>query len=90
MIAHPFDAGSVFGEHLKRAAFAIVAPGEYGLRVVRAKAPDLGPGLNDDFAIRASEGVPVGWWLAALGVAVLLIALTAALMTLVREPRPAA
>lgn len=69
-------------------AFAILEPTPTGLRIVRARSPDLGPGLHEDFAVRSAEPMPAAAWVAAAGVAALLIALTAGLMALVPGRRP--
>lgn len=72
-------------------AFAVLERRDGSLRIVRFQPPpDTGPAADPDFARRPRRGVPRPAWLVALGVAILLVVATAAVMRLVPEPGPRA
>jgi hypothetical protein len=68
-------------------AFAVVGPRAGSPRIIRLQPPpDSGPGVDPDFAARAGSSAAVPAWLAALGIAGLLILVTIGLMRLVPQP----
>jgi hypothetical protein len=74
------------GEGVAR-AIAVVEQGAGSPRIVRFEPPpDPGPGVDPDFATHAGSSAAIPAWLAALGLAGLLILVTIGLMRLVPEP----